>query len=87
MLAIAYSASCGGLSTLVGTPTNVTFLGLWEQSELFPDAPTPSMAEWMFCFVPLSVVMLTAAYFVLTWRLPSGAECGSRPRFLPGTDS
>ncbi|MCH7689007.1 MAG: anion permease, partial [Planctomycetes bacterium] len=31
MLGIAYSASIGGLTTLVGTPTNVAFVGIWKQ--------------------------------------------------------
>ena len=36
MLAIAYSASIGGMSTLIGTGTNVAFAGLMR--ELFPDS-------------------------------------------------
>lgn len=68
MLGIAYGASCGGLATLVGTPTNVTFLGQWQQ--LFPDAPDVSMGEWFPVFLPLTGVMLMFAYIVLTWRLP-----------------
>lgn len=68
MLGIAYSASCGGLSTLVGTPTNIAFVGQWRQ--LFPDAPQPSMAQWIVVFVPLTVLMLSAAFVQLTWTLP-----------------
>ncbi len=68
MLGIAYSASSGGLATLVGTPTNIAFMGQWR--ELFPEAPEPSMAEWFVVYVPLTAFMLTAAFFVLTWKLP-----------------
>lgn len=68
MLGIAYSASCGGLATLVGTPTNIAFMGQWR--ELFPEAPQPSMAEWMVVFLPLTAVMLAATFIVVTWRLP-----------------
>ncbi|MCA9075105.1 MAG: SLC13/DASS family transporter [Planctomycetaceae bacterium] len=68
MLGIAYGASSGGLSTLVGTPTNVTFLGQWKQ--LFPDAPDVSMGEWLPVFLPLTGLMLLFAYLSLTWRLP-----------------
>ncbi|MCA9024848.1 MAG: SLC13/DASS family transporter [Planctomycetaceae bacterium] len=68
MLGIAYSASCGGLATLIGTPTNVTFLGQWGQ--LFPDAPSVSMGEWMPVFLPLTCMMLFSSYLVLTWKLP-----------------
>jgi len=68
MLGIAYGASCGGLATLVGTPTNVTFLGQWKQ--LFPSAPEVSMGEWLPVFLPLTGLMLLSSYLVLTWRLP-----------------
>ncbi|MGE0375679.1 MAG: SLC13 family permease, partial [Planctomycetaceae bacterium] len=68
MLGIAYSASCGGFATLVGTPTNIAFMGQWRS--LFPDAPEPSMAEWIVVFLPLTVLMLAAAFAQLTWKLP-----------------
>jgi len=68
MLGIAYSASAGGLSTLVGTPTNIAYLT--QARNLFPDAPVPTMGEWMIVFLPLSAAMLAAAFVVLTWRLP-----------------
>jgi solute carrier family 13 (sodium-dependent dicarboxylate transporter), member 2/3/5 len=68
MLGIAYSASVGGLSTLVGTPTNIAYLT--QARQLFPDLPVPSMGEWLIIFLPLSGAMLAAAFVVLTWRLP-----------------
>jgi solute carrier family 13 (sodium-dependent dicarboxylate transporter), member 2/3/5 len=68
MLGIAYSASVGGLSTLVGTPTNIAYLT--QARRLFPDVPVPSMGEWLIVFLPLSVAMLAASFVVLTWRLP-----------------
>lgn len=74
MLAIAYGASCGGVSTLVGTPTNVQFLGIWKESAFAGDIPAPSMAQWMLCFAPLSVLLLAAAFLVLTWGLPRGRD-------------
>ncbi|MBX3437377.1 MAG: SLC13/DASS family transporter [Planctomycetaceae bacterium] len=68
MLGIAYSSSCGGLATLVGTPTNIAFVGQWR--ELFPEAPQPSMAQWIVVFLPFAVLMLAAVFVALTWRLP-----------------
>jgi sodium-dependent dicarboxylate transporter 2/3/5 len=79
MLGIAHSASLGGLSTLVGTPTNIALLGLWRR--LFPEAPEPSMSEWMTAFVPLAVAMLLTAFALLTWSIPvthKGEELGAR---------
>jgi sodium-dependent dicarboxylate transporter 2/3/5 len=40
MLGIAYAASIGGLATLVGTPTNLAFIDIWNRS--FPDQPAIS---------------------------------------------
>jgi sodium-dependent dicarboxylate transporter 2/3/5 len=69
MLGIAYSASCGGFATLVGTPTNVAFVGQW--GALFPGAPQPSMGQWVLAFFPLSVALLAVSFVGLTWQLPS----------------
>src|SRR5690606_18250924 len=68
MLGIAYSASIGGLSTPVGTPTNIAYLT--QARQLFPDVPVPSMGEWMVVFLPLSAALLATTFVVLTWRLP-----------------
>ena len=67
MLAIAYSASIGGFTTLVGTPTNVQFQQIW--SDYFPKAPELSAGEWMAATVPLGVTFLLCSWGVLVWRL------------------
>ena len=69
MLAVAYSASIGGLTTLVGTPTNLAFRQIYAES--FPDAPAISAGEWMTAFVPLGGAMLLAMWLVLTVGLPA----------------
>ncbi|TCS93176.1 SLC13 family permease [Hazenella coriacea] len=58
MLGIAYSASIGGLGTLIGTPPNAIFAA--QVSKLFN--VEISFASWMMFGVPLVVVLLT-----LTW--------------------
>lgn len=68
MLGIAYSASIGGLTTLVGTPTNVAFTGIWNRR--FPAAPELSAGVWITSVVPLGVVFLLIAWVVLVARLP-----------------
>lgn len=74
LLGIAYSASLGGFTTLVGTPTNVAFLGIWHQR--FPAAPEISAGQWMMAVTPLGLVYILAAWWCLTWNLPAipGAE-------------
>lgn len=67
VLSIAYAANIGGMSTLVGTPTNIAYVGFWSNGNLaqkHPEAANVSPGEWMFVFVPLAIVML-----LMTWRL------------------
>lgn len=61
MLGIAYSASIGGLGTLIGTPPNTIFAGVAK--ELF--GVSISFAGWMLFGVPLSVVLLILVWFYL----------------------
>lgn len=81
MLGIAYAASIGGLTTLVGTPTNVAFQQIWKQQ--FPRVPELSAGEWMTAFIPLGAALLLCAWIILVWRLPSipGAERFNRNFF------
>jgi solute carrier family 13 (sodium-dependent dicarboxylate transporter), member 2/3/5 len=80
MIAIAYGASIGGLTTLVGTPTNVQFLGIWSKqfpAGKYPDVPTISAGEWMFAVFPIGLLLLLCAWGLLSWRLPS--RLGEKP--------
>jgi sodium-dependent dicarboxylate transporter 2/3/5 len=80
MIGIAYAASIGGLTTLVGTPTNIAFLGAWSQQfplSKHPDVPTISAGEWMLAMFPIGLVLLLCAWGLLTFRLPS--RLGERP--------
>jgi sodium-dependent dicarboxylate transporter 2/3/5 len=65
MLGIAYAASIGGFATLIGTPTNVAFRGLYE--EAFAAPPEISFGGWMLVALPLSVVMLAVAWAVIAF--------------------
>ncbi len=62
-LAIAYSASIGGMSTLVGSPTNLVCPRILTM--LYPGAPDISFLDWMVFALPISVVMLVAVWFVI----------------------
>lgn len=70
MLAIAYAASIGGMMTLVGTPTNVSFVGIWDAefraAGADPVGPEMSLATWMLACVPVGVVLLAVTWAVLT---------------------
>jgi sodium-dependent dicarboxylate transporter 2/3/5 len=64
MLGIAYSASIGGLATLIGTPPNLAFVGILGQA--FPEATPVTFANWIGFALPFSLVFLLIAWFVLT---------------------
>jgi sodium-dependent dicarboxylate transporter 2/3/5 len=64
MLAIAYSASIGGIGTLVGSPPNIVFAGFVRKA--FPNAPEISFLKWMMVGFPLVVVFLLIAWVYLS---------------------
>ena len=73
LLGIAYSASIGGMATLVGTPTNLAFVNVFASE--FPNAEPISFGQWMFMGLPLSLVMLGFAWITLTrFLFPSPPE-------------
>ncbi|QDU46643.1 Sodium-dependent dicarboxylate transporter SdcS [Symmachiella dynata] len=68
LLGIAYAASMGGSTTLVGTPTNIAFLGVWDQH--FAEGPEITAGQWMMAFVPLGMLLIFCAWVLLTLRMP-----------------
>ena len=62
LLGLAYSASIGGLATLVGTPPNALLIGYLAENYNIDI----SFARWMLVGVPVSAVMLPIAWFILT---------------------
>ncbi len=63
MLGIAYSASIGGMATLIGTPPNVVFSGIY--GKYFPDRPEISFLEWMIKILPLAIIIFTLLWLYL----------------------
>ncbi len=69
MLAIAYSASIGGVATLIGTPPNALLAGFLDSAY----GLRIGFAEWMLFGVPLAATMLLLAWLLLTRVLhPAG---------------
>ncbi len=64
LLGIAYSASAGGIATLIGTPPNPAFVKIY--SIMFPNAAEISFSQWMLFGFPVSIFMILAAWFVIT---------------------
>lgn len=63
LLGVAYSASIGGLATLIGTPPNLSLARILHI--VFPDAPDLSFAGWFLFALPLSTAFLLLAWSVL----------------------
>ncbi|AGK61109.1 anion transporter [Archaeoglobus sulfaticallidus PM70-1] len=67
MLGIAYSASIGGVATIIGTPPNAILVGVLPK--LFPDAPEITFTDWIVFGIPIVVVMLFITWFLMVYIL------------------
>lgn len=76
VLAVAYSASIGGVATLIGTPPNAVLAG-FVQSQ---DIAELSFGRWMLHALPLVMVMLPLLFVLLTGPMfrVRGAVDGTR---------
>ncbi len=63
LLAVAYSASIGGIATLVGTPPNLSFVRI--SNIIFPQMPEITFADWFIFALPVTVLMFFAAWTIL----------------------
>lgn len=64
LLAIAYSASIGGVATLIGTPPNALLAGYLAEDR----GIDIGFAQWMMIGLPISVAMMVSAWWWLTRR-------------------
>ena len=62
LLGLAYSATIGGLATLVGTPPNALLAAFLSENYGYEI----SFARWMVVGIPVSLIMLPIAWFALT---------------------
>ncbi len=60
LLGVAYSASIGGIATLVGTPPNLSFSRIFHI--YFAEAPEISFARWFLFALPVSLTV-----FAISW--------------------
>jgi len=65
LIGLSYSSTIGGMTTLVGTPTNMIFAGYWE--EHFGHTHPMNFLSWSMFAFPLSATLLVLAYFTLRW--------------------
>lgn len=62
LLGIAYAANIGGLGTLIGTPPNALLAGFMLESY----GITIGFVQWMLLGVPLVIISLPVAWYLLT---------------------
>jgi len=63
-LGIAYSASIGGIATLIGTPPNLVFAKIFNT--FFPKASDITFAQWFFFALPITIVLLVIVWGILS---------------------
>ena len=65
LLGIAYAASIGGMGTPIGTPPNVVFMGVYEETV----GSGIGFAQWMVWALPIVLLLLPVAGFWVTRHL------------------
>jgi len=65
LLGIAYAASVGGIGTPIGTPPNLIFMQIYEQTT----GNSISFTQWMTWAVPVVVLMVPTMAMILTRNL------------------
>ncbi|NOY95592.1 MAG: SLC13/DASS family transporter [Chlorobi bacterium] len=78
LLGIAYSASIGGIATLVGTPPNLSFVRII--GIIFPEIPEISFAEWLVFALPVSILLFVMAWLLLYFMYKPKQGWGSLGR-------
>lgn len=67
LIGLAFSASIGGLGTLVGTPTNMIFYRVYQEQY---GAQSPiTFASWMIFALPFAFSLLLCAWFIIRFFL------------------
>ena len=79
MLAIAYSASIGGMATLIGTPPNLILAGVLEETY----GVEISFLKWMKFGLPVAILLTAICWFYLTRFAFRGKEI-QMPKKFPG---
>lgn len=66
VLGIAYAASIGGIATPIGTPPNLVFMKIYQETT----GVEPTFLQWMQWALPVTILMLPLAGLWLTRGLP-----------------
>ncbi|XP_008964240.1 solute carrier family 13 member 4 isoform X3 [Pan paniscus] len=64
-LSISYSATIGGLTTIIGTSTSLIFLEHFNNQ--YPAAEVVNFGTWFLFSFPISLIMLVVSWFWMHW--------------------
>ncbi|NXN80001.1 S13A4 protein, partial [Bombycilla garrulus] len=64
-VSISYAATIGGLTTIIGTSTNLIFLEHFNNQ--YPKAEVVNFGTWFLFSFPISLIMLVLTWFWLHW--------------------
>lgn len=70
LLGVAYSASIGGIATLVGTPPNLSFSRIFLI--MFPEAPEVTFSLWFLFAFPMTICIFLFVWWFLYFRYGPG---------------
>lgn len=65
LIGLAYSATIGGMGTLVGTPTNMIFVRVYD--EYYTNSADMNFMSWFRIAFPVALVFVIVAFFLLRW--------------------
>jgi len=82
ILAVAYACSIGGIATLIGTPPNIIFAGIYEEvtKQEF------GFIEWLKIGLPMAAVLLPLAWLWLTRNIAGPCKVELPPKQAWSTD-
>jgi sodium-dependent dicarboxylate transporter 2/3/5 len=63
LIGLAYSATVGGMATLVGTPPNMVFVKAY--AEAYPNLPPVTFTSWFVVGFPIALLLEAFCYFLL----------------------
>lgn len=72
LLGIAYASTIGGMSTLIGTPPNLSFVRILEMT--VPNSPEISFGRWFVVAAPISITLFIACFFTIKKTLLNKAD-------------
>lgn len=80
LLGVAFGANIGGLGTPIGSPTNIIMQSVYRAKT----GEEVSFGQWMLYGVPLMMLLLPLAWWLLARRLPKRAAEGQLKLPTPG---